>query len=189
MAVSEVALVDRARTGDHVAFEVIFTRYQQQIYNYVLRIMGNPEEAHDLTQDTFMRAYVALPKTSPDLNLTPWLYRIATNACRDQLRRRKVIRWQPLEGLLGLFQWEDPSSYTPEREVVRHEQADVVQKALSRISPDHRLCLVLKEYQGMSCDEIGEIMGKSRSAVKSLLFRAREEFRTVYRQMEKQGEV
>lgn len=189
MAVGEVALVERARTGDHTAFEAIFSRYQQQIYNYVLRIMGNAEEAYDLTQDTFIRAYVALPRTSPDLNLTAWLFRIATNACRDQLRRRKVVRWQPLEVVAGLLQFEDPSSYTPEREAIRREQSEAVQKVLSRLSPDHRLCLVLKEYQGLSCDEIGQIMGKSRSAVKSLLFRAREEFRVVHRQMENEREV
>lgn len=189
MAIGEVALVESARAGDHVAFEAIFSRYQQQIFNYILRIMGDSEEAYDLTQDTFVRAYLALPKTSPDLNLTPWLFRIATNLCRDRLRRRKVIRWQPLEGVLGVFQWEDTSSYTPEREAIRNEQADAVHKVLQRLSPDHRLCLVLKEYQGLSCDEIGAIMGKSRSAVKSLLFRAREEFRTVFRQMENKGEV
>jgi len=181
--------VERARAGDHTAFEAIFGRYQHPIYNYILRIMGNAEEAYDLTQDTFVRAYVALPKTSPDLNLTPWLFRIATNLCRDQLRRRKIIRWQPIDALLGLFQWEDPSSYTPEREAVRKEESHRVQQVLNRLSADHRLCLVLKEYHGMSCDEIGEVMGKSRSAVKSLLFRAREEFRTVYRQMESKGEV
>ncbi len=184
MAIDEVALVDRAKDGDPEAFEDIFFKYKGPIYNYILRVMGNAEEANDLAQETFLRAYVALPKTSDDLRLEPWLFKIATNLCRDQFRRRKIVRWQPLENLFGIMDFEDHSSYKPEPETLRNEEAEKVNKVLETLSPDHRLCLILKEYNELSCDEIGEIMGRSRSAVKSLLFRAREQFRISYQKME-----
>ena len=181
MATVEVGIVERAQAGDALAFEAVFSQFRDPIYNYILRIMGNREDAYDLTQDTFLKAYRALPKTSPDLNLPAWLYRIATNTCRDELRRRKIIKWQPWETLTEMFFSKQVADDNPEREALQKELRDKVQSVLSKLPYKHRLCLVLREYQGMSCDEIAQIMGLSRPAVKSLLFRAREGFRTAYR--------
>lgn len=180
LAIDEQAWITRAREGDAVAFEAIYNRYERRIYAFIYRTMGNAEDAYDLTQDTFVKAYTALPRTSPELNLSAWLHRIAWNACMDVLRRRKLIRWLPWETFDTNPALEPAADDDPVGEYNQAETTGEVQVVLNKLSPKHRTSLVLKEYQGMSCDEIGDVMGLTRSAVKSLLFRAREEFRQVY---------
>jgi RNA polymerase sigma-70 factor (ECF subfamily) len=180
VALDEKSWIARAREGDAAAFEAIYNRYERRLYAFIYRLMGNSEDAYDLTQDTFVKAYSALPRTSPDLNLSAWLHRIASNACMDVLRRRKLIRWLPWETFDTNPGLEPPADDDPVGEYNQLETSGEVQVVLDKLTPKHRLALILKEYQGMSCDEIGEVMGASRSAVKSLLFRAREEFRQVY---------
>jgi len=180
VAIDEHSWVSRAREGDTAAFEAIYNRYERRIYAFTYRLMGNAEDAYDLTQDTFVKAYMALPRTAPDLNLSAWLHRIASNACMDVLRRRKLIRWLPWETFDTNPAIEPAADDDPVGDYNQVETSSEVQTVLNKLSPKHRMALVLKEYQGMSCDEIGDVMGASRSAVKSLLFRAREEFRQVY---------
>ncbi len=180
VAIDEHSWVSRAREGDTAAFEAIYNRYERRIYAFTYRLMGNAEDAYDLTQDTFVKAYMALPRTAPDLNLSAWLHRIASNACMDVLRRRKLIRWLPWETFDTNPAIEPAADDDPVGDYNQIETSGEVQTVLNKLSPKHRMALVLKEYQGMSCDEIGDVMGASRSAVKSLLFRAREEFRQVY---------
>lgn len=183
-AAEELGWVTRAKEGDQAAFEAIFQRYERPIYQFIYRMMGNAEDAGDLTQECFIRAYRALPQTSDDLNVSAWLHRIAANACLDLLRRRKRIRWLPWEGQGQSDLPLNGHLDDPEREAIRNETQALVQYVLSQMNPRHRLALILREYEGLSCEEIGEIMGLSRSAVKSVLFRAREEFRRIYRTTE-----
>jgi RNA polymerase sigma-70 factor (ECF subfamily) len=180
VAIDEKGWVVRAREGDAAAFEAIYNRYERRLYAFTYRLMGNAEDAYDLTQDTFVKAYQALPRTAPDLNLSAWLHRIASNACMDVLRRRKLIRWLPWETFDTNPAIEPTASDDPEGEYNQAETSEEVQVILNKLSAKHRMALVLKEFQGMSGDEIGQVMGLTRSAVKSLLFRAREEFRQVY---------
>jgi RNA polymerase sigma-70 factor (ECF subfamily) len=183
-AAEELRWVIRAKEGDQAAFEAIFQRYERPVYQFIYRMMGNAEDASDLTQECFIRAYRALPQTSDDLNVSAWLHRIAANACLDALRRRKRIRWTPWEGQGQPNEELNGRLEDPEREAIRSETQEVVQRVLSQMNPRHRLALILREYEGLSCEEIGEIMWLSRSAVKSVLFRAREEFRRIYRTVE-----
>lgn len=180
MSSEEDAWVSRARAGDQAAFEAIFQRYERQIYSFTFRMMGDADDAYDLTQDCFIKAYRNLEKTNGDLNVSAWLHRIASNTCLDVLRRRKRIRWLPWdtekhEGMLPSHAVDDP-----ERTVVSTETRQDVQIILNRMTPRNRLALLLREFEGLSTEEIGEVMGLSRSAVKSVLFRAREEFRKLY---------
>jgi RNA polymerase sigma-70 factor, ECF subfamily len=196
-------LVARAQTGDHAAFESIFTAYQGPIYNYVARLIGNPEDAYELTQDTFLKAYLALPKTSDDLKFGAWLYRIATNVCLDELRHRKLVTWVDLGAVFALF--ASPSrealDHVYRREIRRHgyklidqavdgnpeaaalagEHAEAVQRTLDRLRPMWRACLILREFHDLDYDGIAEAMGLSRASVKSMLYRARESFARQWR--------
>ena len=122
MIMREVVTVRRAQESDRLDFEAIFSQYQHSIYNYVYRLMGNAEDANDLTQDTFLKAYLALPKMSSDLNVAPWLYRIATNTCFDELRRRKILRWTPWEAFLGAFHPKQVASDDPEKETIERRR-------------------------------------------------------------------
>lgn len=180
MSSEEDAWVSRARAGDQAAFEAIFQRYERQIYSFTYRMMGDADDAYDLTQDCFIKAYRNLDKTNGDLNVSAWLHRIASNACLDVLRRRKRIRWLPWdnekhENLLPSHTTDDP-----ELTAVATEIRQDVQIILDKMTPRNRLALLLREFEGLSTEEIGEVMGLSRSAVKSVLFRAREEFRKLY---------
>lgn len=184
-AAVEPSVVARAQAGDHAAFEAIFNQYQSAIYNYAYRLMGDPEDAFDLTQDTFLKAYQALPRTSHDLRVGAWLYRIATNVCLDELRHRKLIKWQPWEAFVSVFHPAQIGRDNPERDVLDKENQEEVQLILDRLHPKYRMCLILREYHDLSYDEIAEVLTTTRAAVKSLLFRAREEFRQVYGRAER----
>ncbi len=165
------------------AFPDVVAGYEQAVFTTALRMSGRHEDAADMASEAFLRAYAALPKVRGELKVGPWLYRIATNLCMDQLRRRKLIRWEPWDAFVSLFHPKQVARDNPERDALRHESRELVHQVLQELPPKYRLCLVLREYQGMSCEEIGEVIGSSRSAVKSLLFRAREEFRQVYQRM------
>jgi RNA polymerase sigma-70 factor, ECF subfamily len=186
-AVDESVWIARAKAGDQEAFEAIFQLYERQIYGFIYRMMGNAEDANDLTQECFIRAYKALSQTNEDLNISAWLHRIASNACLDVLRRRQRIRWLPWESHKHEHLLHGKPMDEPESNALRSETQMTVQQVISQMSPRNRMALILREYEGMSCEDIGQIMGLSRSAVKSVLFRGREEFRRIYRAVEDQA--
>jgi len=179
-AAHEMAWVERARHGDIVAFESLLRRYERQIYGFTYRMMGgNAADADDLTQETFIKAYRALPRTADVLHVSAWLHRIAANSCRDELRRRKRARCQAWDPILHDPVAHDGPEENPEALMIQKEADEQVQAVLNRMKPRNTQALALREYLGMSCEEIGAVMGISHKAVKSTLFRAREEFRHV----------
>jgi RNA polymerase sigma-70 factor (ECF subfamily) len=176
----EATCIERARQGDQTAFAEIYQHFERPIYSLIYRLMGNAEDAFDITQDVFVKAYKALGKTTPDLNLSAWLHRIASNTCLDVLRRRKIVRWLPWDPTTHANITPASESDEPERRLMGEETRLQVQAVLIQMNERYRLCLVLREYQELSCEEIADIMGTSRQAVKSMLFRARDQFREIY---------
>ncbi|HEV2122211.1 MAG TPA: RNA polymerase sigma factor, partial [Chloroflexota bacterium] len=154
--VTDAILISRAQAGDHAAFEAIFNQYQTAIYNYIYRLMGSSEDAYDMTQDTFLKAYLALARTSEDLKVGAWLYRIATNVCLDELRHRKLIKWQPWEAFVSVFHPSQVAKDSPERDCIHKENNEEVQMILEQMNPKYRMVLILREYQDLSYDEIAE---------------------------------
>jgi RNA polymerase sigma-70 factor (ECF subfamily) len=192
-------------------FEEIFTRFQTPLINFVFRLVGNREQAYDLTQDVFVKAYRALSggTTIQAAALSSWLYRIASNTATDALRRRRLINWLPLSlfnedrgvgaGMPGMENVDGsrqgngdesfPSaatSFAGGYDGGRFEQhvadREVVQTVLKRLPPKYASCLLLYEHEGFSCAEIAEVLSLSPSAVKMRLMRARERFITLYKQ-------
>ncbi|HEY7093637.1 MAG TPA: RNA polymerase sigma factor [Ktedonobacterales bacterium] len=192
-------------------FEDIFTRFQTPLINFVFRLVGNREQAYDLTQDVFVKAYRALSggTTIQAAALSSWLYRIASNTATDALRRRRLINWLPLslfnedrgvgagmpgmENADGSRQGSGDESYPSAATSFaggydggRFEQhvadREVVQTVLKRLPPKYASCLLLYEHEGFSCAEIAEVLSLSPSAVKMRLMRARERFITLYAQ-------
>jgi RNA polymerase sigma-70 factor (ECF subfamily) len=178
--VDEAAWVARARNGDRAAFDWLVRRYERPLLAHAQRMLGDAEEARDLTQECFMRAWAALPRVGGDLQLSSWLYRIQTNACLDVLRHRKRVRWLPWDTTRHEHGAPVTPYSNPERAALAAETQQEVRRALDQLAPRHRAALVMREYDGLSCEQIGQALGISRSAAKSLLFRAREEFRQVY---------
>lgn len=176
----EATCIERARHGDQTAFAEIYQHFERPIYSLIYRLMGNSEDAFDITQDVFVKAFKALAKTSPDLNLSAWLHRIASNTCLDVLRRRKIVRWLPWDPTEHANITPASENDEPERRLLGEETRLQVQAVLNQMNERYRLCLLLREYQELSCEEIAEVMGTSRQAVKSMLFRARDQFREIY---------
>ena len=168
----EADLVARARSGDVVAFERLFERYHAPLLNYLHRMVGDRALAEDLTQDSFVKAYKALPGTRPDLAFKAWLYRIATNTAISHLRRRKLIRWVPFLGTQDYA-----SSESIERSVGRRYD---VEKALHGVPEHYAAVLILRHYEGLSLAETAAALGISENAAKLRLFRARKAFAKVY---------
>ena len=162
------------------SFEEAFRLYQGAIYNYTLRMLGEPEAAYDATLASFEKAYKAWQRLPADADVRAWLYRIATNTCLDELRRRKIIRWQPWDNFIAVFHPKQVAQDNPEREVVRGERAALVRRALTKLPANYRAALVMRECQGLSCEEIGDALGISRGAAKLVLLRARRKLKEAY---------
>ena len=169
-----VALTQAARRGSEAAFAAIFERFQTPLVNYIYRLVGDWEAANDLAQDTFLKAYSALPNTDPALQISPWLYRIATNTALDSLRRRKRITWVPFK-----IDMEPPAPQSDP--APRHAESDAIQQALAQVPPDLRSCLVLNMYQGLSYKEIADALGISTNLVAVRIYRGREKFIEAYK--------
>lgn len=156
-----------------VAFESIVTTYEAPISRYLYGMTGDAELARDLTQETFLSAYRALP-TTEITNLAGWLYRIATNHALSHFRRKRLISWVPLSRLTDAGR--DPSVAGHGEWVVT---SAAIEAALAQLDPKDRACLLLKA-SGFSSDEIAEHLGCSPGAARTRLFRAREAFRQIY---------
>ena len=175
MAQNELNMVQRARSGDRDAFAWLLERYEKQVYHQALRMVGNPEDAADLTQDTFIKVWQGLPSFQGDSSFSTWLFRLTGNACIDFIRREKKRR-----GDVSLDDEErdlssaliDPTS-TPQQALEQKELHRAVSEGLRRLSDEHRQILVLREINGLSYDEIGDILDLSPGTVKSRIARAR----------------
>jgi RNA polymerase sigma-70 factor (ECF subfamily) len=206
-----------AQGGDGGAFAALYAHYQAPIRNYLHRLFGDPDDAEELAQDTFLKAYRALPATSADLRVGPWLYRIATNVALDAFRHRALVRFEPFDrafaGAPALPRQSAPPGsgedgprsawarrhghklidhdrrQNPEPAAIGSELAARVRAVLAGVSPRNRLCLELRVYHDLSYDEMGEVLGLTRSAVKALLFRSRAEFRQLWTALDAQPEA
>lgn len=171
----EQKLISLARQGDQSAFEALLTRYEKQVYHQALRLLANPEDAADVTQEVFLKVWRSLPSFHGESSFSTWLYRLTDNAAIDLLRREKKRR-----GDASLddeeYQWDstlaDPDA-SPQRELERKELHRSVQEGLNKLSEEHRRILVLREINGLSYEEIAEILALTAGTVKSRLARAR----------------
>ena len=173
----EAALVQRIQNGDADAFAVLMEEYQKKVYLLALRTVGNPQDAEDMTQEAFLRAYRSIHSFRGDSKLSVWLYRLTTNLCIDLLRSRGR---KPTVSLTVEDNDEDTQEldvtderYDPEEIFQRRELQRAVQRGLAALPEDYRVILVLRELEGLSYAEIGEVLGLEEGTVKSRLFRAR----------------
>ncbi|MCC2257256.1 sigma-70 family RNA polymerase sigma factor [Intestinimonas aquisgranensis] len=181
---TEQELVERAKKGDETAFEVLVTDNEKRIYNLCRRLTGNPEDAAELTQEAFLNAWRGLSRFQGESSFSTWLYRLASNACIDFLRKEK--RRQNLSMTVSLDDEEEARQvelpderYAPERELERTEVRQAVAAGLERLTPEHRQVLVMREINGLSYAEIGAVLGLEEGTVKSRIARARNALRKV----------
>lgn len=166
---ADAALVARIRAGDADAFELLVARFQAPLFRYLHGLVGSHEQAQDLLQETFLRAYRALASLDDPALLRGWLYRIAHNQAVSVLRRRRLISWLPLHLSQPLA--------APERGSI---EALHVADALARVPVHQRAPLLLHLVGGFSYTEIAALLGQSEGSVRMRISRARAAFRAAY---------
>ncbi len=177
----ELALIAAARDGDVTAFNRLVVQYQGLVYNLAYRLIADPDAAADATQEAFISAYRAL-RSFRGGSFKSWLLRIVTNACYDELRRRKRRPASSLDELEGLDETVDTPALTaptegPEARAIRRELHALIQDGLLTLPEDQRTVLVLCDVQGLSYEEVTEVMRCNLGTVKSRLSRARAKLR------------
>lgn len=180
----EQALVRRARQGDMGAYDDLVRRYQERIYATIYHMTSNHEDANDLAQETFIKAYQALKSFKGGSSFYTWIYRIAVNKTINFLKQRKNRVHMSLNDL-DFNAEHDPdlvalvSDQTPRREVNLAELQEKLNEAMQKLSDSHRLVVTLHDVQGLAHDEIAEIMDCNIGTVRSRLFYARQQLQAL----------
>lgn len=171
-------LVRRVKKGDKQAFDLLFLRYQHKILNLVSRYLRDPEDVQDVTQEAFIKAFRALPRFRGDSAFYTWLYRIAINTAKNHLvaRSRRPpgtdVDVEDAEFMDGTDALKDAES--PESALARDELKAAIDSAIAELPDDLRSAVTLREFDGLSYEQIAEIMDCPVGTVRSRIFRARE---------------
>lgn len=168
-------IIDRVNDGDAEAFEELVRRYEKTVFNIALRMVGDRDDAADMTQEAFIKAYGSLGSFQGNSRFSVWLYRITTNVCLDHLRAKARKKQVPL-GLADDAEQEldiPDMREMPEEQLMRKLSMQAVQRGLERLAPEHRQILIMRELGGMSYAEISSALSLEEGTVKSRIFRAR----------------
>ena len=185
MIATDEELVNAFRGGDLSAFDTLVKRWEKKIQGAVYRIMGSGEDARDLAQETFLRAYRGLPTFKSEARFSSWLYQIALNLCRDRLRQRRGKTMLSIEDLDPATAARiDRSASTTHELVEARDTARLVSGAMSELPEEQREVIVLKEYQGLTFQEIADTLDVPVSTVKTRLYRGLVQMRE---HLERQG--
>ena len=172
-----LSVIREVLDGDANAFEEIVREYEKNVYNIALRMSGDREDALDISQESFLKAYHSLHSFRGDSKFSVWLYRIVSNTCLDFLRERKRRAEFPLvrEDEDGETEQADirDESLSPETLFEQKLTREALRRGLASLPEDQRRILLLREIQGFSYDEIGQILSLESGTVKSRIFRAR----------------
>jgi RNA polymerase sigma-70 factor, ECF subfamily len=172
-ATEAAADLARARQGDSEAFRALVERHSQRVFRLAFRMTGNEQDAEDVVQESFLRAYRQLGRFESRANFGTWLYRIVANCSVDLMRARQArhdqVRAEPLDPVAQTSAVDGPD---PERLATSAEIKRRVQQALGALSPLERAAFTLRHYEGRSIDEIGRTLGLGTSAAKHSVFRA-----------------
>lgn len=168
---ADIDLMLRFRDGDEAAFEALVLKHQRAVLNLVFRYLGDAAQAEDAAQEVFLRVYRARRSYVPQAKFSTWLFRITVNYCLNEIRARKASPAGPLplEGLV-----EEPAARAPDQRLDLEDVQRAVRAAIDELPENQRVAVILSRYEDRSYEEIAEAMQLSLEAVKSLLFRARE---------------
>ena len=174
---TEQELVSRARAGDQDAFEQLVLANQNKVYTLTFRMVNDREEAEDLAQEAFLKAWQGLPSFQGDSSFSTWVYRLTSNACLDFLRSKKR-RQEHMGQAFSLDDEDAPSlpdeeQLQPQQQLEKKERARQLYRALEQLSDQHRQIIVMRELSGLSYQEISEALQLDIGTVKSRLTRAR----------------
>lgn len=169
MDASDIDIINRCIEGDVDIFEELVNRYKKLVFNTAYRMMGNREEAEDVTQEAFIRIYNSLSRYNPQYKFSTWALKITTNLCLDNLRKRKG-ETLPIDEQFNICD----EGLTPEEEYIRRENQKKVLDAINKLPDKYKEFIILFHHRNLSYQEIMDITGESLTIVKNRLYRARQ---------------
>ena len=183
--IDEAALIRAAQQGDQDAFERLVRVYDQSVLRLAMNLLRSPEDARDVYQEAFLRVFRNLHNFRFDCSFHTWLYRIVTNLCLDQMRKRKVRREEPsvvagpgdtpLDRIESVV--EQRVEGDPQRNLFSGQLRRRVKEVLEQLTPRERMVFELRHYEGLRLKRIGEMLGTTEEAAKNCLFRATQKMR------------
>jgi RNA polymerase sigma-70 factor (ECF subfamily) len=182
---SEMELIREAQNGSRTAFDALVRQYDQAVLRLAMHLLGSQQDAEDIHQEAFLKAYRYLGNFRFECSFYTWIYRIVTNLCLDQMRRRKSRREDPATmldasgeelDLLGNIS-DERAMANPARELERKVLAEKIKDALDTLTPRERMVFELKHYQGLKLRTIGEMLNTTEETAKNTLFRATRKLR------------
>jgi RNA polymerase sigma-70 factor (ECF subfamily) len=181
----DIALVRRCQKGDALAFEQLVIKYRSKVFSMIYGMVQNEQDAWDLAQEGFVKAWRSIHRFKGQASFYTWLYRIVTNVAIDSLRRKSFKKTAEFDDEIAATQVEPGSKTMPqpdpmphqglEREEIRHR----IEHAINKLSPEHRAVIVMKEIEELQYNEIAEALGCSIGTVMSRLFYARKKLQTL----------
>jgi len=189
--VDDTDLIRQAQRGDRAAFEALVHQYDQAVLRLALHLTGSPQDAQDVYQEAFLKAYRHMGNFRFECSFYTWIYRIVTNLCLDHLRRKQTrkedspVVADPEGGEISLLDnvADVRSGANPERDLMRRELGQKINKALTRLTPRERMVFELKHYQGLRLRTIGEMLNTTEETAKNTLFRATQKLRVALAEM------
>ncbi len=175
---NDYELVKKAKAGDARAYDQLMSLYHDAVFNIILRMVHNRQEAEDLTQETFIKAYHSIGSFNEDYAFSTWLFKIATNHCIDFFRKRKLVTFsmdEPIkykdEEISFEYATKDPDV---EKSMVANEKSRIIRQAIEKLPDKYRMAIILRHHEEKSYEEIAEILDLPLGTVKARIFRARE---------------
>lgn len=179
MGLSDQDLVEQIKAGTEASFEVLLKRYRDRVYRLVISFTKNPADAEEVLQDVFLAVYRKIGSFEQRSTFSTWLYRIAVNTALMKLRSRGPVQ-ESIDEYLPQFTKDGRHAHMvvdftqgPEKQLLRKEREQVLREAIDALPPDYKVVLVLKDLEGLSNEEVAEVVGASVLAVKARLHRAR----------------
>jgi len=171
----EKELIEKAKAGDKLALSELIKKYEQTVFNFSFKICRNKERAENTMQETFLSMVKSLNQFTGASKLSTWLYTVVSNHCLMLARSQKKYEYASLEDEDSLINENDTADWniTPDKITENNELKNLLDKAISKLDPDYRIVFLLRDVEGLSTEETGEIMKLSTPAVKSRLHRAR----------------
>ncbi|HFE64987.1 RNA polymerase subunit sigma-24 [candidate division KSB1 bacterium 4484_188] len=171
-------LIKSALQGDQKAYEALLNKYRNLVFTIMIKMVRNPQEAEDLTQEAFMKAFHSLTSFNEEFAFSTWLMKIATNNCIDFLRKRKLRTYsihEPIQYKDEKIEVEIPDAEPgPEKNVLQRERKQMLEEAIARLPERYRYVIILRHKEEKSYEEISEILNLPLGTIKAQIFRARE---------------
>ena len=184
MSDMEKFLLEKAKSGDIAAFEQLVESYQKKIFNIALRMLGNYDDAGDLTQEVLIRIYRSIRSFKEQSSFSTWIYRITTNVCLDEIRKRKNRKVVSLDEEIKLDDGDmkrqiESGGPTPEESAETEDLKKIVNDAIEKLNEEHRVVIVLRDIQGLTYEEISDVLKLPEGTVKTRINRARQALKNI----------